>query len=280
MVVNKEWFIQKINNFLENDESNKMNKLDGSFIFEPNAIVGIVSGNDPIYVKYKEIIGDFHLTPSEAFDFYCKIQNKDIIGQLLSVIAYILPINQITKKENFKYSKEMPSERWAHTRLFGEQANMNIQQYLVEELTKLGIDAFAPALNNKLFKINRKIWASNWSHRHSCFAAGLGSFGLSDGFINPRGKAMRCGSIIINFELPSDAKNRAPDPYEYCSNCGDCITRCPVHAISFENRHDKIKCSEHVMGAIPYINKNYGINIYACGLCQVGVSCSDGIPKK
>ncbi|TKJ19847.1 MAG: hypothetical protein CEE43_14025, partial [Promethearchaeota archaeon Loki_b32] len=75
----------------------------------------------------------------------------------------------------------MPSERWAHTRLFGEQANMNIQKYLIEELKKLGINAFAPALNKKLFRINRKIRASNWSHKHNCFAAGLGSFGLSDG---------------------------------------------------------------------------------------------------
>jgi epoxyqueuosine reductase len=279
MIVNKEWFIHKINNFLEKDVSNKMSKLDNSYIFEPNAIVGIVSGNDPIYTKYKEIIGEFHLTPSEAFKWYCKSQNKDISNQNLSVIAFILPINQKTKNENLIYSKTMPSERWAHTRLFGEQTNMNIQQHLVDELGKLGIYAFAPTLANKLFKINRKIWASNWSHRHSCFAAGLGSFGLSDGFINSQGKAMRCGTIIVNIDLPSDAKNRPSDPYEYCNKCGDCINRCPVHAISFENRHNKIICSEHVMGTIPYINDRYGINIYACGLCQVGVSCSDGIPK-
>ena len=81
----------------------------------------------------------------------------------------------------------------------------------------------------------------NWSHRHNCFAAGLGSFGLSDGFINPRGKAMRCGSIIVDLELPSDAINRPSDPYEFCINCGDCISRCPVNAITFENRHDKMK---------------------------------------
>jgi epoxyqueuosine reductase QueG len=280
MVINKEWFIHKINNFLENDESNKMAELDGSYIFEPNVIVGIVSGDDPIYVKYKEIIGDFHLTPSEAFEWYCKSENKEYYKQELSVIAYILPINQITKNENFTYSKEIPSERWAHTRLFGEQANMAIQKYLIDELGKLGIDAFAPALANKLFKINRKIWASNWSHRHSCFAAGLGSFGLSDGFINPRGKAMRCGSIIVNLELPSDAKKRPSDPYEYCIKCGDCIARCPVNAISFEKHHDKNICSRYVTGTNLHINQNYGINIYACGLCQVGVSCSDGIPKK
>jgi epoxyqueuosine reductase QueG len=133
----------------------------------------------------------------------------------------------------------MPSERWAHTRLFGEQANRNIQVHLVEELKQYEINSFAPTLDKRLFKINRKIWATNWSHRHNCFAAGLGSFGLSDGFINSRGKAMRCGSIIVDLELPTDALNRPSDSYEYCIKCGDCISRCPVNAISFEKRHDK-----------------------------------------
>jgi epoxyqueuosine reductase QueG len=174
----------------------------------------------------------------------------------------------------------MPSERWANTRLFGEHANVNIQDYLINELKKIGINSIAPANEKKLSKINRRILASNWSHRHCCYAAGLGSFGLSDGFINARGKAMRCGSIIVNYELTSDAINRPTYPYEYCINCGDCIDRCPVKAKSFENRHDKVECSKHVMSTTPYIKENYGINIYGCGLCQVGVACSDNIPEK
>jgi len=280
MDVNKEWFINKINGFLEDDECNKMSKLDRSFIFEPDILVGIVDGNDAIYTRYKKIIGEFHLTPSEAYEWYCKKKDIKFNDRNLGVVAYILPISHKTKMENLNYSKTMPSERWAHTRLFGEQANLNIQTYLIEKLKKFGINAFAPALDKKLFKINRKIWASNCSHRHHCFAAGLGSFGLSDGFINARGKAMRCGSLIIDLKLPTNVLNRPSDPYEFCINCGECISRCPVNAISFENRHDKMICAPHVTSTIPFINQTYGINIYACGLCQVGVACSDGIPKK
>ncbi|MFX1570233.1 MAG: 4Fe-4S binding protein [Promethearchaeota archaeon] len=280
MVVNKAWFVNKINEFLGNDVSNKMSKVDGSFIFEPNVIVGIADGNDAIYTKYKDIIGEFHLTPSEAYKWYCEKENIEFDNKHLSVVAYILPINQKTKLENFGYSKKMPSKRWAHTRLFGEQVNMNIQSFLIEELKKIGIHAFAPTLDKKLFRINRKIWASNWSHRHNCYAAGLGSFGLSDGFINPRGKAMRCGSLIVDIKLSSDAPNRPSDPYEFCIKCGDCISRCPVNAISFENGHNKMICAPHVTSTIPFINQTYGINIYACGLCQVGVACSNGIPNK
>ena len=137
MEINKEWFINKINSFLENDECNKMSKVDGIFIFEPNVIIGIVDGNDSIYTRYKSIIGEFHLTPSEAYEWYCKKNNIEFNNKNLSVVAYILPINQKTKNDNLNYSETMPSERWAHTRLFGEQANMNIQNYLVRELKKL-----------------------------------------------------------------------------------------------------------------------------------------------
>ncbi|MHA1350994.1 MAG: 4Fe-4S double cluster binding domain-containing protein, partial [Promethearchaeota archaeon] len=266
--------------FLENDESNKMKMVDNSFIFEPDVIVGFVSGGDPIFSEYKKIIGEFYLTPIEAYSWYCERKGILLSTENLSVVTYILPINKKTKEENFKFSRIIPSERWANTRLFGEQANVKTQTHLIEELKKLGINAMAPTQEKSLFKINSKIWASNWSHRHCCFASGLGSFGLSDGFINSRGKAMRCGSIIVDYTLPSDAAKRPSDPYEYCINCGDCIDRCPVNAITSENRHDKIICSNHVRGTVPYIKKNYGINIYGCGLCQVGVSCENEIPKK
>jgi len=236
-----------------------MKMVDSSLIFDPDVIVGFVSGNAPIFNDYKKIISEFYLTPIEAFSWYCEKNGISMSTEHLSVVAYILPITKNTKKENFEYSKDKPSERWANTRLFGEQANMNIQIYLIEELKKLGIKSMAPTQEKRLFKIKCKIWASNWSHRHCCFAAGLGSFGLSDGFINSRGKAMRCGSIIIDYGLPSDAAKRPSDPYEFCINCGDCIDRCPVNAITSENRHDKIKCSNHVMGTIPYIKKNMGL---------------------
>ncbi len=284
MVVDKKWFIGKINDFLRNDLSNKMVGVDSSHIFEPNTIVGFASGNDSIFNDYKDIIGKFHLTPIEAFSKFCEENNQSSTLKDLSVVAFVLPINEKTKKENYEYSKTMPSERWAHTRLFGEESNQKLHKYLVQELKKEGINAVAPITEDYLFETFRNhekgVWASTWSHRHMLFASGLGSFGLSDGFINARGKAMRCGSIIIDYKLPSDAGERPIDPYEYCTECGDCIKRCPAGAISFETRHDKQKCSVHVFSTIPYVKKNYGIDIYGCGLCQVSVSCSSGIPVK
>ncbi|MFW9942020.1 MAG: 4Fe-4S binding protein [Candidatus Thorarchaeota archaeon] len=285
-MLNKEWFINKINSFLREDESNRMTGVDGILIWEPDVIVGFCSGDDPIFEYYKKVIGPFHLTPLEA---YSKHFNTEFNSPKdLTVVAFILPTNKLTKQQNFEYSKEWPSERWSHTRLYGEQSNQKLQKYLVSELKReFTIEGLAPMTEPKLFKVHQKhpdayqgVWASTWSHRHMCFATGLGSFGLSDGFINPRGKAMRCGSIVLNYKLPSDGNSRPSDPYEYCNKCGDCIKRCPVGAISLEKGHDKQKCYVKVSSTVPYIQKHYKIPIYSCGLCQVNVSCSDGIPLK
>jgi hypothetical protein len=34
-----------------------------------------------------------------------------------------------------------------------------------------------------------------------------------------------------------------------------------------------------VLEQIPAIKRDYGIDIYACGLCQTGVPCEGGIPR-
>ncbi len=285
-MLNKEWFINKINSFLREDESNKMTGVDGILIWEPNVIVGFCSGDDAIFEYYKKVVGPFHLTPAEAYSKHFSVEIDS--PENLTVVAFILPTNEITKKENYEHSPEWPGERWSHTRLYGEQSNQKLQKLLLSEIKKeFGVDGVAPMIEQELFKIHQKhpdayqgVWASTWSHRHMCFAVGLGSFGLSDGFINPRGKAMRCGSIVINYKLPSDGNSRPSDPYEYCIKCGDCVKRCPADAITLENGHDKQKCWAKVTSTVPYIQKNYHIPIYSCGLCQVNVSCSDGIPLK
>jgi ferredoxin len=73
------------------------------------------------------------------------------------------------------------------------------------------------------------------------------------------------------------------DHHAYClhfshDTCRECIGRCPVSALS-EKGHDKRACmqyTEHAMNM--YIKKRYGLDTYACGLCQAGVPCTFGIP--
>ena len=141
MTIDKKWFQDKIEKFLLEDEENIM-KVDGSLIWDPSPpiLVGFCDGNDPIFEEYKEIIGNFHLTPAEAYTIYCEKNNMTCPRDNLSVVAFILPQMEATKKENLEYSKEMPSERWAHARLFGEKANVKLRLHLLSELKKEGIN--------------------------------------------------------------------------------------------------------------------------------------------
>jgi epoxyqueuosine reductase QueG len=123
---------------------------------------------------------------------------------------------------------------------------------------------------------------SNWSERHAAHAAGLGTFGLSDGLITPRGKAMRTGSVVARISIPPTARPYQ-DHHAYClhfshGTCGKCMARCPVNAISRDG-HDKKRCQRYTEGKVPEFTKNkYNIEVSVCGLCQVDIPCMHHIP--
>ena len=280
----REWISGEIERFVREDPGNRLERLDGSPIFQP-PLVGFVSGSDPIFRKIKEVVGEFYMTPLEAVEKIAAGRGvtappEDRIG----VVSFILPISNETRRENAKM-KDTPSERWAHTRLFGEQFNKKLQQHLVSVLEQKGYFAAAPEMEEKLFRmlVDEKVgWASTWSQRHVAFAADLGTFGLSDGLITRAGKAHRVGSVIV--DQPLESPQRTDDIHRDClfyrdASCKKCIERCPADAIS-EQGHDKQACAAFVLSQAGVIKERYGIDIYGCGLCQTGVSCERRIPAK
>ena len=54
--------------------------------------------------------------------------------------------------------------------------------------------------------------------------------------------------------------------YDYCINCGACIARCPVNAISMAKGKDHIKCSLFQKKSMKLYEPRYG-----CGKCQICV---------
>jgi epoxyqueuosine reductase QueG len=280
----REWISEEIERFVREDPGNRLERLDGSPIFQP-PLVGFVSGSDPIFRKIKEVIGEFYMTPLEAVEKIAEgrgvtAPREDRIG----IVSFILPISNETRRENAKL-KDAPSERWAHTRLFGEQFNKKLQQQLVSVVAQKGYFVAAPEMEEKLFRmlVDEKVgWASTWSQRHVAFAANLGTFGLSDGLITRAGKAHRVGSIIV--DQPLESPQRTDDIHRDClfyrdGSCKKCIERCPADAIS-EQGHDKQTCAAFVLSQAGLIKERYGIDIYGCGLCQTGVSCERRIPAK
>jgi hypothetical protein len=176
----REWISEEIERFVREDPGNRLERLDGSPIFQP-PLVGFVSGSDPVFRKIKEVVGEFYMTPLEAVEKIAEIRGVEAPPEdRIGIVSFILPISNETRRENAK-TKDAPSERWAHTRLFGEEFNRMLQQHLVTVLEQKGYFVAAPEMEEKLFRmlVDQKVgWASTWSQRHVAFAADLGTFGL------------------------------------------------------------------------------------------------------
>jgi len=275
-----EKFIEKaIINLVKKSPAN-IRKVDGGRYWE-TPLIGFTSGEDPLFRQYKKIIGKFHFTPQEIFELTFGKGNE---SKELSVISWILPASEDIRKSNRKESK-YPSLLWAHARDFGEQFNVKLRNQVVSILRKKGYKAVAP-MNSpywKRLKSPRVGIASNWSERHAAYACGLGAFGLSDGLITAKGKAIRVGSVVTDLPLKPSGKiyphHRANCLYYFNSTCKACAARCPAGAITSKG-HDKDKCFEYSYGIVLRDKKDeYGVKITGCGLCQTKVPCEFEIPK-
>lgn len=273
------WIEGIIKSFInESPENTLKNNLNEKAWAVP--LIGFSNGADPLYQFYKKDIGEFYLTPYEIF--IDAFPNVEVTPEQLTVISWVLPQTEITKIEHRKQT-QFPTERWARARIFGEEVNVKLRKYVVEKLRKEGYMAVAPELSPlwRTVKSEKYVFASRWSERHAAYAAGLGTFGLCDGLITSKGKAMRCGSAIAMIDIPPSIR-----PYNnhhaYClyyskGICGKCIERCPAGAIT-KAGHDKVKCSNYLNKTRQYVRDNFGFEGYGCGLCQTGVPCESCIP--
>ncbi|MDL2210164.1 4Fe-4S ferredoxin [Desulfovibrio sp. OttesenSCG-928-O18] len=247
--------------------------------------IGFAAGDDPLWDSYKDHVGEFHWTPSEAFAI--AYPDEKFSASELTVMSWILPQTDATRRDH-KKEKVVPSERWARSRIFGENhGNRGLRKHMVDVLRENGVQAVAPHLLEEWQQIDagKYLFASTWSERHAAYAAGLGTFGLCDGLITPVGKSMRTGSIVMRLNVPITER-----PYthhkEYClfyssgGICGVCIKRCPAGALS-EAGHDKPKCRAYVREVTkPHVRNTWNFDGYGCGFCQVNVPCEKGIPPR
>ncbi len=186
-----------------------------------------------------------------------------------SVISYFLPFTEAVRRPN--YSPGLPATEWVYGRIEGEMCNSALRRYLVEWFNGQGVDAFAPALDERC-KVQDK--RSNWSERHVAFIAGLGTFGLNKSLITGKGSAGRFGSVVVASALAATPRNYT-EVYEYCNHCWQCIERCPSGAIKKEGK-DVGVCSDYTDTVVkPRFAPRYG-----CGKCQTTVPCETGIPKQ
>lgn len=267
----------EIGRFVMESPLNRFPDSSDPYFDEP--LVGYAAAADQLFGDYKTIIGDFHLTPQEIM---ASAFGNDVSAG--AVISWILPITKTTRASN-RAEAIYPSRSWAITRNFGEQFNAALRGHLVEWLAAQGYRSIAPQLASiwKEYSDTPVGIASSWSERHAAYAAGLGTFSLSDALITQKGIAHRCGSVIT--ELSLTASGRSDQDHRYnClfhreGTCGICISRCPVEAISPDG-HDKSICSRYVYDTVvKAVAGDYGVKATGCGLCQTKVPCESQIPS-
>jgi len=212
--------------------SNRRKKDGGRYFDSP--IVGFTSADNHLFKEYKKIIGKFHFTPREIFEltFGKRCSNSE-----LSVISWVLPINEDTRMAN-RREREYPSLLWGHTRYFGEQFNVKLRNHVVSVLKRRGYKSVAPTNSPISYIICIP-------QRLALRPIGLNAMQLmrvalvrlpSATAHYAEGKAVRLGTVITDLILkPSDT------PYggfhgnclHYLNGkCMVCAARCPAGAIT------------------------------------------------
>ncbi|WP_027714292.1 epoxyqueuosine reductase [Desulfuromonas sp. TF] len=251
---------------------------DGATPYFEEPLVGFAAADDPLFIEYKKIIGDFHLTPGE---FLSEPAGASSAAQG-TVISWVLPLTAVTRKSN-RVEDLWPSRAWARTRHFGEVLNCSLRRHVVDYLQQRGSRAVAPQLSERWKPVDAPDGpTSSWSERHAAYAAGLGTFSLNDALITPKGIAHRLGSVITDLKLSPTPVTAAHYRWNCLrfrdGGCGVCINRCPVGALS-DAGHDKEICRNYVYGTVPRtVGEQYGVTATGCGLCQVKIPCEEQIP--
>lgn len=277
-----QWLENVIKDFCRLSPDNSLNYEENERAWE-EPLVGFSSGDDPLYQLIKKDIGSFYMTPVEVFEK--SFPDRKVESAELTIISWILPQTRATRADN-RRETIYPCERWARAKKYGEAFNTLLRRHVTESLKIEGFEAVAPVLAPfwSIQDSERYGRSSNWSERHAAHVSGLGTFGLCDGLITERGKAMRCGSVVAAVPIQPTRRPYA-DHREYClyfsqGKCGKCIKRCPAGAIT-QRGHDKSKCRDYLYrDAWEYVKSSYGIETDVCGLCQTGVPCESSIPAK
>lgn len=272
---------QKIQAFIMDymkSDKNTLRLIDKSAFGEPT--VGFSHGDDALYAFYKQHIDpQFYKLPTQWLE---ETYGHPFDAGNVSIISWILPQTEDTKHQ-CQDKTDCPALEWTYARIYGEECNRSLAKALEEYLKELGYEAVAPMCSamfswgdsEKFYKI------SNWSERHTAYISGLGTFGLCDGLISAKGKAVRYGSVIVNCRL-----SKTPRPYteynEYClakKGCTACIKRCPAGAITSAG-HDKAKCLQYHRDVLErvYRERYNHDGLVVCGLCQTGIPCESRIP--
>jgi epoxyqueuosine reductase len=223
-------------------------------------LVGFASAADPRFDELRRIVPD-HLSPEQ------------MLPGARSVISFFLPFAAWVVEANARESEVAVAE-WSTAYVETNALIGRIVDHVTELLAGRGVRAAAAAATHNY---DPDTLTCPWSHKSVAVIAGLGSFGLHRMVITDAGCAGRFGSLVISAGLTGGAGltgdaelPAAPAPvrercrYFYDGSCAECVSRCPVEALSEDNGMDKQRCHRRLLE----IAVEFGAK--ACGKCALG----------
>jgi epoxyqueuosine reductase len=218
-------------------------------------LFSFTSANNPLFAYIKTAVEPLHLLPS------------DLLLGAQSVVSYFLPFAPWIVEANNR-DKVKTAHEWAQAYIDTNSLIGKISASLIAQLGEHGVQAAAePATHN----FDPVTLVSRWSHKSVAVVTGLGSFGLHQMVITDSGCAGRFGSLVIDAQLQESVN----PPKERClyfqdKSCAECITRCPMKALSKEEPLKKQLCWKRCLSNARVFEKSLGGIADVCGKCATG----------
>ncbi len=234
-------------------------------------IIGFAAADDPLFDSFKDpkIIGSNFLTPLER------------MPSAKTVVVFYFSFTEEIRSRH-RACTEAQSEAWNEGYGGHGKVVVAFAKGMMAALENEGVgvvnptwDMEHPTTTTPFFNGDEDDLAFNvpWSTRHVAFVAGLGTFGVHKHIITEKGCCGAMVTLLLDCELEPTPRAYT-DPYEYCSHCGACTTRCPLHAITMEHLRNLKKCAGRTRELMAISGKGN------CAKCMVGVPCEAGIPTK
>ena len=197
-------------------------------------LVGFADAMSPEIQNLTSVVSPDHLLP------------QDVMPEASIIISYFVPFTPELAAANNSAEPGIAAAQWARAYEELNALFTELNRRLVDLLPTLNSDpsgsshSFRGAVVESATHFDTTKLISNWSHRHIAFAAGLGTFGMNNMLITPKGCCGRYNSVITNIPL-SVIHAGSPMKEELCSykrdgSCHVCIDICPTGALAVSGK--------------------------------------------
>ncbi|TFF99973.1 MAG: hypothetical protein EU540_05895, partial [Promethearchaeota archaeon] len=183
---------EKVQQFLDElfstTELNRLHEKYGNGRIFSTPIIGVAKGDDPIFEKFKEVVGPEHFTPVELWRACGQDEESPSNLRILSIVFPYVDRIREESKDFIEFPRvKLPADIYSLGRNYANEFKKETCRQSINFFEDHGYNAVA-AMVSEVFSIYTKgSFYSNWSERHIAYAAGLGTFSLTDALITEAG---------------------------------------------------------------------------------------------